>query len=634
MGHGRRHSDGSHSPLAILLAIIVLVASVMVSTPIVGAAQTRNVASPVDLATVPLPASTLPEPGFQLAQAGDIEFDALPTSWAGDPFDDGWRPLERAWQHGHSAVHVLLSDRGDSSSEPLATMTTYVFGFDSEDAADAVGPALLAIAGYSPVEDIDGVTVYADVDGLLGLRTEGNYLVLVQYAVASQNSTRQNTDDWTPESVAALVELTSERLADAIELAETDAESLGVANVMVAGYQAPWTLPWISYPSTEHYRVLDGEPIAYGGELAADLEDVQPEGVDDLFVSRQQLGEERYEHLIDVTLARFDSDADAAAFAENPEAIAFPPTWTFGPEYAAAEDLPGGAVERVQVDDDSLRASGYRTVRQQGELVQVVQWLASGNALVSREAIAWLTDLQSACLAALPEPCAPVRQDEFPAALREGDSPVPLGPEDVATPESGDARDAAPNVIFSDQFGWRVTLPDDGWELTDTERFTNADYHQLRSGRSLITIESVVDQHGDPQTCVLDNLALLETLEERSVIDLGSDDPDERPAGVEPGHGWAVYTVEPLQPVRADQEYTIRYDCYTLAPGGSSLVVTHTAPRDLWAEERDKGERFRDGIQLPGTSATTRVYPPAGDGRSLWRTRTMGIPRIWIPRAA
>lgn len=625
----RRHRSNA---LTVLLAVVVLVASVTASAPITSAAQTRNAASPVDLAAVPLPATAYPEPGFQLAQAGDIEFDALPASWAGDTFDDAWRPLEEAWRHGHSTLHVLLGDRGDSLSEPLATVTTYLLGFDSPDEAEAAGPALLTLAGYDPVEDVDGVTVYADVNGVLGIRAEGDYLVMVQYAFASQNRTRQNTGDWTSESVADLVEATSGRLADAIERADSGVESLGVANVMISGYQAPWTLPWLYYPSTEHYRVLDGEPVAYGGELAAGLEDVAPAGIDDLFLSRQQLGDERYEHLIDVTLARFDSEADADAFVENPDAITFPPTWTFDPGYAAADDLPGGgAVERVQVDDDSLRASGYRTVRQEGELVQVVQWLASGNALVSREAIAWLTDLQLACLAALPDPCAPVGQDQFPAALREGDAPAPLGPKDVATPDGGVA---APNAIASDQFGWRVELPDDGWELIDTERFTNADYFQLQSGRSLITGESVVDQHGDPQQCVLDNLALLETLEERAAIDLGSDDPDERPAGVEPEHGWAVYTVEPLQEERADQEYTIRYDCYTLAPGGSSLVITHTAPRDLWAEERDKGERFRDGIQLPGRSANTRVYPLAGDGRSLWRTRTMGIPRIWIQRAA
>jgi hypothetical protein len=149
-----------------------------------------------------------------------------------------------------------------------------------------------------------------------------------------------------------------------------------------------------------------------------------------------------------------------------------------------------------------------------------------------------------------------------------------------------------------------------------------------------MTVESVVDHHGDPQQCVLDNLALLETLEERAVIDIGGDDPDERAAGLEPEHGWAVYTVEPLQQERADQEYTIRYDCYTLAPGDASLVVTHTAPRDLWAGERDKGERFREGIRLPASSAITRVNPFAGDERYFGRTMTMGRPRIWISLAA
>lgn len=148
----------------------------------------------------------------------------------------------------------------------------------------------------------------------------------------------------------------------------------------------------------------------------------------------------------------------------------------------------------------------------------------------------------------------------------------------------------------------------------------------------------MVDHHGDPQQCVLDNLALLdalpEMLEERAVIDIGSDDPDERAAGLEQGHGWAVYTVEPLQEERADQEYTIRYDCFTLAPGDASLVVTHTAPRDLWTAERDKRERFRDGIGFPASSASTHVNPLAGDGRYLGRTLIMGIPRIWIPRAA
>ncbi len=623
----------THVSLSIMLTVFVLLASLATAGPIASAAQTRNVASPVDLATVPRAASTMPEPGFQLAQAGDIEFDALTASWAGDTFDDAWRPLEASWRHGHSSVYVLLSDQGDSFSEPLATLTTYVLGFDSPDAAADADPALLAIAGYEPTEDVDGVTVYADVDGLLALRAKSDYLVVVQYAFPEgPNSTRQNTGDWTAESIAGLVDATSERLADAIDLADSGAESLGVANVMVSGYQAPWTLPWIYYPATEHYRVLDGEPVAYGGELDSDLDDVSPEGIDDLFVSRQQIGDEGYEHLIDVTLARFDTEAAASAFAANPDAITFPPTWTFDPEYTPADALPDGAtVERVRVDDDSLRASGYRSIRQEGEMVQVVQWLASGNAVVSPDAIAWLTEAQTACLDALPEPCVRIDQDEVPAALTEDYDPEPASIKDVATPEAGATSG---DVVASEQFGWRVAVPDEGWELTESEIFTNSEYHAFQSGQSLITVESVVDHHGDPRQCVLDNLALLEAFEDRAAIDIGSDDPDERAAGLERGHGWAVYTVEPLQEERTDQEYTIRYDCYTLAPGDASLVVTHTAPRDLWTRDREKGERFRNGIEIPASSAIIRVNPLAGDGRYFGRTQPMGIPRIWIPRAA
>ena len=92
---------------------------------------------------------------------------------------------------------------------------------------------------------------------------------------------------------------------------------------------------------------------------------------------------------------------------------------------------------------------------------------------------------------------------------------------------------------------------------------------------------------------------MLQDLEPHAVIELGSDDPDEVNAGLEPGHGWAVYTVEPLAEERADQEYTIRIDCYTVVDGAASLVVTHRAPRYEWEFERGKGQELRDALVLP-----------------------------------
>lgn len=600
-----------------LLVIAVLAASLAQTRPVVS--QGTNAPLAIDLATVPVPTTMFPERGYQMAQAGDLEFGAIQASWAPEGVEDErWGEIAQGYQQGHSQVQILLSDRADSRSEPLATVTTIVIGLDSADAAGDAVSQLLDIAGYDDVEDVNGVSVHADDSGVLGAQAVGEYVVTVRYAPAeTQGSTRQNTTDWTPESIADLVIATSDQLNAAIARADLGAESFGVANVMVFGLQAPWTLPWPFYPSTEHYRVRDGETVPYAGELEADAADVAPSGIAELFVSRQQIGDENYAHLIDVTLAQFETESAAEVFARSPQPVAFPPTWEFAPTYTLDNPLPDGlAVARVQVDGDFLRASGYRTVRQKGSIVQVVQWVASGSAVVSREAIAWLTEAQSACLDALPEPCAPIYQDDVPAALSEHNGAETTEADRQATPA---ASNASSDRIASDQFGWAADIPDDGWELVATEAFTNSDYHEFQSGRSLLTLESVVDHHGDPQQCVLDNLALLEALEERAVIEIGSDDPDERPAGLEQGHGWAVYTVEPLQEERADQEYTVRYDCFTLAPGDSSLVVTHIAPRDLWTAERDKGDRFREGIQLPDATAavtvTSHSTPLAGDGR-------------------
>jgi hypothetical protein len=618
-----------------LLALILIVVG-LIGTFAPAAAQDAGTpgapeASAVDLARVPLSPDALPEGGYQLAQAGDLELNGLQYAWSGDGLDMvAWEPIATSYRHGFSSVLVLLSDRGDPFSEPLASVTTIVVGLDGEDAAADAVPALLEMKGYEPTEDIDGVTAYNDRNGVLGAIAVGDYVVLVQYATAVTDGPGQNTGDWTPEAVAELTLDTVDLLEDAIADAEDGESALGVANVMFTGPDASWTLPWNFFPNTEHYRVLDGKVMPYGGELSGVVRDALPEGAIDLFVSRQQVGDEEYNHLIDVTLARFESESDAAAFSDDPAPITFPPTWEFDVEYGSPEDIDGVRLEQASADGDALRASGWRSVRQDGELVQVVQWLGSGNAQVTEDAVRWLTDLQLACLDALPEPCATVPQEEIPVAIDAESAATQPG--DGSTPETGGDG----MVLASDQFGWRVDVPvDDGWTIADVQIIGASEYYQLQSGRSLVTIESAPDQHGDSQQCVLDNMRLLEQLEERAVIEFGSDDPDERPAGIEQDHGWAIYTVEPLQDERADQEYTIRIDCYTLVEGQASLVVTHTAPRDLWTEERDKGERFREAIELPDASSTTTADTPlAGDRRHIGRTITMGIPRIWISPAA
>src|SRR5690606_8193134 len=126
---------------------------------------------------------------------------------------------------------------------------------------------------------------------------------------------------------------------------------------------------------------------------------------------------------------------------------------------------------------------------------------------------------QSACLDAMPEPCAPIDQEDLGVAVDE-ESAVSIP--DQATPAAtGDGT-----VVASPQFGWSVLLPDDDWSITDVQIIGTSEYYQLQSGRSLLTIETAVDQVGDPQQCVLDNMHLLQELEDRAVIELGSDDTD------------------------------------------------------------------------------------------------------------
>jgi hypothetical protein len=157
-------------------------------------------------------------------------------------------------------------------------------------------------------------------------------------------------------------------------------------------------------------------------------------------------------------------------------------------------------------------------------------------------------------------------------------------------------------IIISDEFGWSVRIDTGGWSVTEQFAEAGYDFLEVQSGRSLVTFESVINQHGDAQQCVLEELDNLQEFESSAVIELGSDVEGERAAGMEPGHAWAIYTVEPLADERADQEYTIRIDCYTIIKGGANLVVAHRAPRYEWETERERGDEIRDTIVLPSSS--------------------------------
>jgi hypothetical protein len=616
--------------VSVLLALLFVVAPANGNAEATVAQET--VSASVDLATVPLTPDLLPEEGFQLVQAGWLDLGALTYAIAGDgqPAGSPFTPVEDGFTGGYSHILGLLSDRAHAQSEPLSGAATYVLGFASEDDAELAADLLVDFIELDEPEPIDGVDTWRSPVVTTGLAVEGSFVIMFNYSFDEQRfSTRQNTD-WDQAAVAEVVNQTRTRLEDAVERANDGHQSLALAGLRYSGEDALNALPWTYFPITQHYRVLDGEVLPYGGELEA--EDAAPEGVIDLFVSRQQLGDDGYDHMIDVTLASFESEADARAFALEPGPVLFPPTWIFEPDYGdLAEVSLGVSLQTVRVDDDFLRATGFRTIRVDGTTVQVVQWMASENGLTSRAGMLEITAAQTACLENLPAPCAPLPQAQFPAPVDTASAESGAYP-DIGTPAPRPGDDS---VLASIAYGWEVLLPPDGWEITDVQ-FLNGEYYLLQSGRSLLTIESLINRAATAQDCLLDEVGLLEEFEERALITIGSDDPEERPAGLEQGHAWGVYTVEPLQEERADQEYTIRIDCYALVPGEVSLVVTHTAPRDLWTDERIKGERFRDALTLPDASSVAlATTPSAGDRWVSGRTSAMGTNvRIWIPRAA
>ncbi|MEJ7839991.1 MAG: hypothetical protein WKF81_14350, partial [Thermomicrobiales bacterium] len=214
------------------------------------------------------------------------------------------------------------------------------------------------------------------------------------------------------------------------------------------------------------------------------------------------------------------------------------------------------------------------------------------------------------CLSATEQICEPISLVDI------------FGEESVATTKS-----PVPDGTYADPtFNWSVDYEAAGWEFSSLE---GGIILELQAERSLATVEPVVNRHGDSQRCLLEEVRLLETFEERASITLGSDVDGELRVGSDAGHVWAIYTVEPLADERADQEYTIRIDCYALVEGEASLVVRHSAPRDLWETESAKGDDLREAIEI-GEVAAAASY----DEDRVTRTVDMLNPRIWIPRAA
>ncbi len=575
----------------------------------------QDQASPADLAAMVVPPSGLPEPGFQFARGGYLTTDdaryLLQRQFGMD--DDGADSLVNAvsWNQGYTGTYSLLSDRSYRTSEPIESVTAIILEFSSSDGATGA-EALLSgtpLADAEPIEPaVDGGASWRMVT------SQDDMLVTVaradRFVVVLVTAGRQRTPDTADHAavvgatIMRVEQSTGTGLSRQFVLIDDD----GLIPVAVAT-EDPLAHTW--------YRLLDDEVVPAAGELDAPAPDDIAPGVEEIAVSRQtaELSSQNWVTAGIVT-ARFDSDADATAF----QGVIRDPL-DFFPESEAASGIdPGTGGIAIEAISGESRVgggySGYRATVVEGEMLAQLTIRSTGSTVLDQASVERWAELQRQCLGNGPCDAVPLV-----SLLQTPD------PSEVAEAELDAGSYRSPVAP------WAVTFDTDVWTVTDTFAEGGYDYLYLRSQWLDATFETIVDHHGDPERCVLGELDRLREAEEHAVIEVGSDDPNESPGGLTSGHGWVVYTVEPLEEARADQEYVIRIDCYTVVEGSTSLVVQTRAPRDLWSDVAAEGEALRVQIEIDGVSASEE----SGDPLAMFpgvRSDTMINRRPWVGAAA
>jgi hypothetical protein len=592
--------------------VVTMVLAGMVSAP--AAAQDAPDA-PADLAAMLVPPSALPEPGYQLARGGYLTPDdvryLIEQRYQLD--DASIASLFEAvpWRQGYTGTYHLLSDRSYRSSAPLASVSTRIHELESGDGAMAV-ESLMTGAPPDGAEErdaaVEGATTWrvvtSQADTLVTVVRSGRFVLEVTSAdyrrapdaldhTAIVGATLRRVEEGAGPGLSRLV----------VKIADSRLIPIAVPT------EAPLVHDW--------YRLLDGEVIPAAGEMDEPEADAIAPDLEGIVISRQtaELASQNWV-TAGVVLARFDSPAAAADFdgvIRDPLDF-FPET-----EDASAIEIgtPGVAVARISGETTAGgRYSGYRVTVVEEALVSQITVRAMGNTLLSQEAVEGWAELQRACVAG--GGCGTVPLETL------------LRTPDPATPVAGDL---AEGVYVSPVAPWSVRFDPAVWQVDDRFAEGGYDYLYLRSERMDATLETIVDHHGDPEQCVLGELDRLREDEDRARIAVGDAGEVGRPGGLEPGHGWIVYTVEPLDEARADQEYVIRIDCYTVVEGSTSLVVQVRAPRDAWADAAPLGEALRSQIEIDGAPSGRET----GDLLAMTphaRSDEMITRRPWVGAAA
>lgn len=554
----------------------------------------------IDLANIPLTVQDLPEDGYQVmagAYLSPVEMAAYiagPRNLESEAVEArlSSAPPSRAYVLGL----MLPEDRGRSDSPILALHQTTVYLIDDESAGAFVDLLLdhsnIAFLEQQEPAVSDATTVQWVGESGEQLRTvvQDDNIVI---EIVSLDATGE--PDATVHSL--IVQGTLDRLDEV-----RSSGSVGLSTMAISLADDDANADFFNAPQTgvhDIYRYRDQAVQPALGELEVENAGVNP-GIESIYLSNSLVDTGTGYASISVALHQYNDPAaledwyqslvqgDPALQLVDPYfTIAAGETWT-----------PQGVVGvyRVAGSFNGQDYSGIVEIRLQDDIVAVVGYRALGALLPDANITSELMDHQLECLRA---------QTLCPPFTLVIDSIPPQATPIVSTPGNG-----------SEQFGWSLPDLDEQWIVDEQFEEPGYDRTGLRNGVSIFILESVINHHGDPVQCVLDELHLLEEFEEHAVITVWEDADGNTEGGNTANQAWIVYRVEPLEEERADQEYVIRIDCFVLEPGSTNLVMQHIAPVDFWQDEQAKGQFLRESIEIPEPPAVEYHIHPVTPRRS------------------
>ena len=573
-----------------------------------GLASAPMLATPVndtlDLANVPLPVQALPEPGYQVLAGDYLDEPEVVSLIANarnlDPALVTNDVQEIGLDRAYVLDLVLPQDRAWQDSPILAVQQTSVYLLDDESSSGQLVDLLndqssnrYVTENEPAVENGTTVATIGESGDMLRTVVSHGRVVL---EVVSMDAT--GAPDATEHIL--IVQGTLDRLDSVGTMGDT-----GLSVVALTLRDDDNTADFAHAQQTGvHglYRLRDGAVQPAIGELDSTIT-APPASMQSEYVSSSVARTGGGTAVVSTWLASFESEAAASLYfdqlvADDRALQAIDPFFVIDENEEWTSQGEDG-VYRLTGSFEGSRYSGISEVRVAGDTVLVVGYRSLGAALPDARITSALMDHQLECLDTTVA-CAPF---DLSAALPP------------TTPQASPVADS--DRLGSAEFGW--ILPELGSEWTVTERFAQPGYDRigLQNGVSLFEIESVINHHGEPVQCVLDELHLLQEFEEHADIRLWEDAAGNTEGGNTPTSAWVVYRVEPLADERADQEYVIRIDCVTLISGSANLVIKHIAPVDAWIEEAPKGDTLRDGLLLPGASALRAKLAASAHDRGM-----------------